>query len=135
MPRKTITEHEDEFSKTIVSFDLFFKHEDYQGGYSFPCDEKGNICFEELTGPSLKNAKKCAAGEMPEHEKGIVREWRNEITFCPCGSKKPPYDLNDARGIYVSKVCPACEKATKGKYRPEIFIDSNYETDEAVEAE
>lgn len=52
---------------------------------------------------------------------------------CRCGSRLPARDLLDARGIYVSRVCDSCEAAVKARYRPDVFTDLNYWTDEAVE--
>jgi hypothetical protein len=52
---------------------------------------------------------------------------------CICGSDKEGWRLYDARGIYISRVCEDCEAEVKLKYRPEIFEDSNYECDEAID--
>jgi hypothetical protein len=52
-----------------------------------------------------------------------------------CNSGKYHEAVYDARGIYVGKVCEDCEKQTLAHYRPEIFTDPNYETDEPVEPE
>lgn len=52
---------------------------------------------------------------------------------CPCGSGEPSYPLEDARGIFCSYVCEACEEEVKGRYRPEIFEDSYYECQEPIE--
>ena len=54
---------------------------------------------------------------------------------CPCGSGEPSSPLSDARGIPLGRVCDKCEEEFKAKYRPEIFEDSNYEADEAIEPE
>jgi hypothetical protein len=54
---------------------------------------------------------------------------------CPCGSGKDSWILNDARGIYVSRVCADCIERIKSGYRPEIFTDSSYWTDEPIEEE
>jgi hypothetical protein len=40
-----------------------------------------------------------------------------------------------ARGIYVSRVCEACEVRIQAQYRPEVFTDGNYEADEPIEEE
>lgn len=45
------------------------------------------------------------------------------------------WPLYDARGIYVSRVCDACIDKVKSQYRPEIFDDSSYETDEPIDAD
>lgn len=52
---------------------------------------------------------------------------------CNCGSGKESYELLDARGIYVSRVCADCENVVKSHYRPEIFRDSSYWADEPIE--
>jgi len=54
---------------------------------------------------------------------------------CICGSGLPSEQLYDARGIYVSRVCEACEAEVRSRYRPEIFSDSGYECDEPIEEE
>lgn len=55
------------------------------------------------------------------------------IRPCPCGSGEPSQWLHDARGIPVARVCAKCERRVRAKYRPEIFTDSQYWTDEPVE--
>lgn len=45
------------------------------------------------------------------------------------------YLLSDARGIPVANVCSVCEDEVKGRYRPDIFVDSNYWHDEPIEEE
>lgn len=52
---------------------------------------------------------------------------------CRCGSGEPREELLDARGIFVSYVCSHCGPDVKRSYRPEIFTNSNYEADEAIE--
>ncbi len=52
---------------------------------------------------------------------------------CGCGSGLPRRDLVDARGIFCAYVCDKCEKKVQAKYRPDIFTDANYWTDEPVE--
>jgi hypothetical protein len=54
---------------------------------------------------------------------------------CPCGSGEPCWELNDARGIFCSYVCDKCEDEKRREYRPEIFTDGSYETDEPIEPE
>ena len=135
MARSIIIEQEDEFSKTVISFELFFKSKKCDGGYGFACDEEGNILFAELNHVAAENAKKCQAGEMPNHLSGTIRRWKNEIRYCNCGSRKIPEELNDARGIYIAKVCEDCVEEVKSKYDPAIFTNSRYPTEEQVEAD
>lgn len=52
---------------------------------------------------------------------------------CFCGSGKERYPLFDARGIFVSYVCEQCEEEKRGHYRPDIFEDCNYYTDEPID--
>ncbi len=42
------------------------------------------------------------------------------------------YLLSDARGIPVANVCNKCEDEVKGRYRPDIFEDSQYWHDEPL---
>ena len=57
------------------------------------------------------------------------------LQSCPCGSGQYPHEVSDARGIFVAYVCPECEADKLGGYRPEIFTNPNYETDEPIEPE
>lgn len=59
----------------------------------------------------------------------------HDRTLCHCGSGEPWFELRDASGIYCCRCCDRCENAAKAKYRPEIFEDSGYETDEPKEPE
>jgi hypothetical protein len=54
---------------------------------------------------------------------------------CPCGSGQPRRELIDARGIFCTFVCDKCERAKRQNFRPDIFTDSNYWTDEPIEAD
>lgn len=54
---------------------------------------------------------------------------------CPCGSNKPRRELVDARGIFCGFVCDKCEREKRAKFRPDIFTDPNYWTDEAIESD
>ena len=54
---------------------------------------------------------------------------------CSCGSGLPREAIHDAKNIFVAYVCPRCRQQKLAGYRPEIFRDPNYETDEDVEPE
>ena len=54
---------------------------------------------------------------------------------CPCGSGKNSWWESDARGIPLARVCVECRDAKLRKYRPEVLTNSNYHTDEPVEAD
>ena len=51
---------------------------------------------------------------------------------CRCGSGKQPAMLYDAKHIEVKMCCDDCREEVKRGYRPEIFIDPNYECDEEI---
>jgi len=55
------------------------------------------------------------------------------MKFCNCGSGLQSRELYDARGIYCGRVCDRCEKKVKASFRPEIFSDQNYYTDEPID--
>lgn len=59
----------------------------------------------------------------------------NEPRPCICGSGHQSWWLHDARAIPVSRVCEACIEKKRAQYRPEIFTNPNYYTDEPVEAD
>jgi len=50
-----------------------------------------------------------------------------------CDSGKYHEAVYDARGIYCGKVCEDCEAELRQQFRPEIFTDSQYQTDEPIE--
>jgi hypothetical protein len=52
------------------------------------------------------------------------------VRTCPCGSGEPRSEVHDARGIFVTFVCNACEQRKLRTYRPEIFTDPNYAADD-----
>lgn len=57
------------------------------------------------------------------------------MSECTCGSGEDKYPIHDARGIFVAYACSQCETEKMSGYRPEIFVDSNYEVDEPIEPE
>ena len=66
----------------------------------------------------------------------LTTEHRLERTAedsCVCGSGKVARWIYDARRIPVAKACPACKADKLAGYREDIFTDSNYWTDEAVD--
>lgn len=52
---------------------------------------------------------------------------------CNCGSDLPRRDLRDARGIFCTFVCDKCEEEKRSHFRPDIFTDPDYWTDEPIE--
>jgi hypothetical protein len=62
-------------------------------------------------------------------EEKVMRE-------CNCGSGKPSWWENDARGIPLTRVCEDCKKEKLSKYRPEILTGYNQnDVDEPIEPE
>ena len=55
--------------------------------------------------------------------------------LCNCGSEEEAEEVYDARGIYVARVCDKCRKEKLSHYRPDIFTDSDYWTDEPIDPE
>lgn len=52
---------------------------------------------------------------------------------CPCGSGKPSYWKNDARGIPLARVCRDCRSERLSKYRREVLINPSYSADEPID--
>lgn len=50
--------------------------------------------------------------------------------ICDRGERSALYD---ARGIFCCYVCDTCETEKRGRYRPEIFEDSNYAANEEID--
>ena len=59
---------------------------------------------------------------------------RENIRWCD-KSHAEVWELTDARGIYCAIVCQQCEQEKKTQFRPEIFSDPNYHTDELINPE
>jgi hypothetical protein len=57
------------------------------------------------------------------------------MKLCPCGSSQSRRELKDARGIFCTFVCNACERRKRHSFRADIFTDPNYQTDEAIDEE
>ena len=73
------------------------------------------------------------ANSKNDNEDGF--NWNRRSPNCRCGSGLVSRILNDARDIFISRICDFCEKRVKAKYRPEIFTDPNYETTEPIDEE
>lgn len=52
---------------------------------------------------------------------------------CHCGSGLPSEELLDAKGIYCCRVCDACRVERMSQFRPDVFADPDYWTDEPVD--
>jgi hypothetical protein len=55
------------------------------------------------------------------------------VPYCPCGSGHYREAEYDARGIFLTYLCEVCEEDKLGRYRPEVFDDSRYWVDEALD--
>ena len=49
---------------------------------------------------------------------------------CACGSELPRRELRDARGIFCTFVCDACEAGRRELFRPEVLADPQYPADD-----
>ena len=54
---------------------------------------------------------------------------------CPCGSGEPRRPLYDARNIFCTYVCDACEGEKRSHYRADVLNDPNYWHDEPIEGD
>jgi hypothetical protein len=57
------------------------------------------------------------------------------VVSCPCGSGEPSHWVYDAKGIAMFRSCPKCDKAKRARYRPEVFTDPGYSTEEPVDGD
>jgi len=66
-----------------------------------------------------------------------IGEWKRSLGFrywdgpCTCGSGEEGHELYDAKGIYSGITCKSCKR--ENTFRPEVFTDPDYWTDEQVE--
>ena len=54
------------------------------------------------------------------------------MVYCYCGSGKIARELKDARSIFCTFVCDACEERKRSQFNPEIF-SGLYEADEPID--
>lgn len=52
---------------------------------------------------------------------------------CSCGSGRARSEMRDARGIFLTFVCSACQAEKMARFRPEVLRDPQYEADEPIE--
>jgi len=56
--------------------------------------------------------------------------------LCNCGSGQESHWVNDAQGIPLCRVCPACKADKLSRYRPEILSGyTQADVDEPIEPE
>lgn len=74
----------------------FVWRNDHQSGFSFDCDEHGNILTKDFQEPALKNLDKCLKGEYDVIDCGIVRyeygQIEPSVLRCDCGAELVLYD-------------------------------------------
>ena len=58
----------------------------------------------------------------------------NDLDYCS-HKDQDTWDEHDARGIYLTKVCPLCVVHKLRAYRPDVLQNLSYETDEPIEDE
>lgn len=114
---------------------------DFEGhvgwGYNFPCDEKGRVQTEFITPEARQNYQACLTGEVNGRkviDRGIVVS-ETALNLCSCGSGQERYPLYDARGIFCTYVCGACEAEKRSHYRVDVMEDPSYYANEPIEAE
>lgn len=81
-----------------------------QAGYSFDCNENGELDLSKLSECAIENYKKCINGDFPELEdKGVVRYERKytepAIIQCDCKTEFPLID-----SYYGACSCPNCNQ-------------------------
>ena len=68
-------------------------------------------------------------------EMGKKAGWMPEPRECNCGSGKIQEPAYDARGIFLTNVCPKCRSKKLSKYRQDVLENPSYEADEPIEPE
>lgn len=119
-------------------FVLDYRYSSDEGaGFSFPCNEQGVVDTNGLCPEAITNLKACQAGEVCGEKVYLKRIAKlDSVEYkCSCGSGKPRYALDDARGIFCCYVCEDCEQEARSRYRVDVMEDSNYEADEPIEPE
>lgn len=86
--------------------DHSFKWRDGEGGFSFPCDEKGNVYIEKLQPLAREHYEKCISGEYDVIDNGIeVYRWNYTepaIGECMCGEEVELFGFTNT--------CESCER-------------------------
>ena len=129
-------EYDEELNRiTYTEYVLMYDREHrphFSSGYGFNCDKDGTP--DPMTDVQRECYAKCLRGDEGLWCRG-VSVYRSHAWLCGCGSRKPRYELIDARGIFCTFVCEDCEEQKKRKYRRDIFEDCTYECDEPIEPE
>jgi hypothetical protein len=80
------------FEEEFVRYYLDYSYPGDPGsGYSFDCDEHGNVDESEMNEAALRNYRACVAGETPTVFRGIQTiEWsyyNHPVGRCSCGAE------------------------------------------------
>jgi len=54
---------------------------------------------------------------------------------CNCGSGLERFELVDARGIFCTFICDACEDEKRARYRCDVLESPSYWADEPIESD
>ena len=102
------------------------------GGYSFGCDEKGNIFFDKLTDCAKENYQYCLnhVGDIynkPTIEKLINRYTENAKGICECGKEIELYD--EYMGVCECPYCKRWHNLFGDELNPPAMWEENEEED------
>jgi len=56
----------------------------------------------------------------------------HDVRPCPCGSGQSSWWELDARGIPLDRVCKKCKKEKLARYRKDVLVNPNYQSDEPI---
>jgi len=122
--------YKDEYLNRLIEVQFsksFTNKDDPQSGFSFPSDRQGRLK------PGNEDQVK-SIRYIHEHAEKFNEPVINAEIFktklCDCGSGEIVQPVYDAKGIFVTHVCPKCRKDKLSKYRKEIFYNTDYSTTE-----
>ena len=70
-------------------FDSIFFTEDGNGGFSFPCDEDGNVMLSNMEDPAINNYNWCVEHGIPARIRKERSTWtENARAICECGKEQ-----------------------------------------------
>jgi hypothetical protein len=115
------------YTEVVEEFSIEFRTDKY-GGYSFPCDYKGNVL--ELNPYAQANYEKCVSGEIKTSApfvSSLVRHIRHpRICRCECGDELPMEW--DSEGLVYCH-CGKTFNTSGQSIRPRSEWEERYEDD------
>ena len=115
--------------KVVTTWNLRYDYATCPGsGFSFPCDEQGNVDPASLYPAGQASLTLCQAADPSELIRIGVEATHTYHRLCRCGSGQERYALYDARNIFLAYMCPACKNTVCSKYRQEVLTNSQYDT-------